>query len=164
MIILQPPDLFTRGPVLRLEAGEERVVRVAVDFFDNFSVFVASVARLFRHRGPRRDVFHFAHAAILHWSPTFRALIRHKRKSNPDIDEAQDSGRAIVIDDTENSLFRVASGFAVLSTLARTLGIVRWLFVMPVLARMYTDPATTDVLDQQPTDYELVLVDEAFQA
>jgi len=45
------------------------------------------------------DVFHFAYAAILHWSPTFRALIRHKRKSNPDIDEAQDSGRAIVIEE-----------------------------------------------------------------
>src|SRR6185295_12674216 len=29
------------------------------------------------------DVFHFAHAAILHWSPTFRALIKHKRKSVP---------------------------------------------------------------------------------
>jgi len=29
------------------------------------------------------DVFHFAHAAILHWSPTFRALIKQKRKSDP---------------------------------------------------------------------------------
>lgn len=45
------------------------------------------------------DVFHFANAAILHWSPTFRALIKHKRKSNPEIDEAQDSGRAIIIDE-----------------------------------------------------------------
>ena len=45
------------------------------------------------------DVFHFANAAILHWSPTFRALIKHKRKSNPKVDEAQDSGRAIVIDE-----------------------------------------------------------------
>lgn len=45
------------------------------------------------------DVFHFANAAILHWSPTFRALIKHKRKSNPKIEEAQDSGRAIVIDE-----------------------------------------------------------------
>ena len=42
------------------------------------------------------DVFHFA---ILHWSPTFRALIKHKRKSRKEIDEAQDSGRAIVIDE-----------------------------------------------------------------
>jgi len=45
------------------------------------------------------DVFHFANAAILHWSPTFRALIKHKRKSRPEVDEAQDSGRAIVIDE-----------------------------------------------------------------
>ena len=45
------------------------------------------------------DVFHFANAAILHWSPTFRALIKHKRKSDSKIDEAQDSGRAIVIDE-----------------------------------------------------------------
>lgn len=29
------------------------------------------------------DVFHFAHAAILHWSPTFRALIKQKRKKRP---------------------------------------------------------------------------------
>jgi NTP pyrophosphatase (non-canonical NTP hydrolase) len=45
------------------------------------------------------DVFHFAHAAILHWSPTFRALIKHKRKDDPVVDEAQDSGRAIVVEE-----------------------------------------------------------------
>lgn len=45
------------------------------------------------------DVFHFAYAAILHWSPTFRALIKHKRKSHPVIDEAQDGGRAIVVEE-----------------------------------------------------------------
>lgn len=45
------------------------------------------------------DVFHFANVAILHWSPTFRALIKHKRKSRKHVDEAQDSGRAIVIDE-----------------------------------------------------------------
>ncbi|WP_415810481.1 nucleoside triphosphate pyrophosphohydrolase family protein [Litorimonas haliclonae] len=45
------------------------------------------------------DVFHFANAAVLHWSPTFRALIKHKRKSDKDVDEAQDSGRAIVIEE-----------------------------------------------------------------
>ncbi len=45
------------------------------------------------------DVFHMAHAAVLHWSPTFRALIKHKRKSNPKTDEEQDSGRAIVIEE-----------------------------------------------------------------
>jgi NTP pyrophosphatase (non-canonical NTP hydrolase) len=45
------------------------------------------------------DVFHLAYAAILHWSPVFRALIKHKRKSNAYIDETQDGGRAIVIEE-----------------------------------------------------------------
>ena len=45
------------------------------------------------------DVFHLAHAAILHWSPVVRALIKHKRKSKPEYDENQDSGRAIVVEE-----------------------------------------------------------------
>ena len=45
------------------------------------------------------DVFHLAHAAILHWSPTFRALIKQKRKSDPSVDRDQDGGRAVVIEE-----------------------------------------------------------------
>lgn len=45
------------------------------------------------------DVFHFSHAAILHWSPTFRSLLKRKRKSNPEVDEGQDGGRAIVVEE-----------------------------------------------------------------
>lgn len=45
------------------------------------------------------DVFHLAHAAILHWSPTFRALIKRKRKTDPGVDEAQDGGRAIFVEE-----------------------------------------------------------------
>ncbi|CAG1773034.1 hypothetical protein BAC2_03436 [uncultured bacterium] len=45
------------------------------------------------------DVFHFANTAILHWSPVVRALIKHKRKSSPEYDETQDSGRAIVVEE-----------------------------------------------------------------
>jgi NTP pyrophosphatase (non-canonical NTP hydrolase) len=45
------------------------------------------------------DVLHLAHVAILHWSPTFRALIKHKRKSDLRIDEAEDGGRAIVVEE-----------------------------------------------------------------
>jgi hypothetical protein len=45
------------------------------------------------------DVFHFAYAAILHWSPVMRALIKHKRKSKPEYDENQDGGRAIVVEE-----------------------------------------------------------------
>ncbi|GKT00809.1 nucleoside triphosphate pyrophosphohydrolase family protein [Acidovorax sp. SUPP3434] len=45
------------------------------------------------------DVFHLAYAAILHWSPVFRALIKQKRKSKARFDEEQDSGRAIVVEE-----------------------------------------------------------------
>jgi NTP pyrophosphatase (non-canonical NTP hydrolase) len=45
------------------------------------------------------DVFHMAYAAILHWSPVIRALLKRKRKSNPTIDETQDGGRAIVVEE-----------------------------------------------------------------
>lgn len=45
------------------------------------------------------DVFHLANAAILHWSPVVRALIKHKRKSRPVYDEEQDGGRATVVEE-----------------------------------------------------------------
>lgn len=45
------------------------------------------------------DVFHLAYAAILNWSPVFRALIKHKRKSVAEFDEEEDSGRAIVVEE-----------------------------------------------------------------
>jgi len=45
------------------------------------------------------DVFHLAFAAILHWSPVFRSLIKQKRKSNTSYDEEQDGGRAIVVEE-----------------------------------------------------------------
>ena len=45
------------------------------------------------------DVFHFSHAAILHWSPVFRSLIKQKRKSDQKFDETQDGGRAIVVEE-----------------------------------------------------------------
>jgi hypothetical protein len=45
------------------------------------------------------DVFHFAHAAVLGWSPVTRALFKVKRKSFPDIDENEDGARAILIEE-----------------------------------------------------------------
>ena len=47
------------------------------------------------HNHTGRDTY----AAILHWSPVMRALIKHKRKSNSKYDEEQDSGRAIVVEE-----------------------------------------------------------------
>lgn len=45
------------------------------------------------------DIFHIAHAAVLGWSPTLRGLLRRKRKSNSEIDDVEDGGRAIVIEE-----------------------------------------------------------------
>lgn len=45
------------------------------------------------------DVFHLAYAAVLGWSPCLRALLKVKRKSRPDLDEAQDGARAILIEE-----------------------------------------------------------------
>lgn len=44
--------------------------------------------------------------------------------------------------DTSSPLLAIAVGFGVISALARSLGIVRWLFMMPVLAEIYVDPGT----------------------
>lgn len=43
-----------------------------------------------------------------------------------------------------NLLLQIANGFAIGSALLRVLGIIRWLIPMPILAEVYTDPATTE--------------------
>lgn len=45
------------------------------------------------------DVFHFACAAILGWSPVLRKLLDRKRKSKAKTDEVEDGGRAIAIEE-----------------------------------------------------------------
>ncbi len=45
------------------------------------------------------DVFHYAYVAVLGWSPVTRSLFRLKRKSQPEIDEAQDGARATLIEE-----------------------------------------------------------------
>lgn len=50
------------------------------------------------------DVFHFAHAVHLGWSPVVRALFRSKRKSKPEVDEAQDGARAGIIEEAVTAI------------------------------------------------------------
>ena len=55
------------------------------------------------------DVFHLAYASMLGWSPTLRALLRRKRKSAPRVDEVEDGGRALVIEEGISAIvFRYA--------------------------------------------------------
>ena len=45
------------------------------------------------------DVFHFANAAVLGWSPVVRSILKRKRKSNKNIDEKEDGARASIIEE-----------------------------------------------------------------
>ena len=50
------------------------------------------------------DVFHFTYAAVLGWSPVTRSNLKCKRKSDPIIDEVEDGGRAIAIEEGISAL------------------------------------------------------------
>ncbi|MEP0068525.1 nucleoside triphosphate pyrophosphohydrolase family protein [Pyruvatibacter sp.] len=45
------------------------------------------------------DVFHYAYASVLGWSPVTRALFKLKRKSDPELDENEDGARAILVEE-----------------------------------------------------------------
>lgn len=58
------------------------------------------------------DVFHYAYAAVLGWSPVTRALLRRKRKSEVRVDEAQDGARATLIEEgVATYIFGIAKDF-----------------------------------------------------
>lgn len=45
------------------------------------------------------DIFHFAHAVYLGWSPVVRSLLKSKRKSSSNKDEGQDGARAVILEE-----------------------------------------------------------------
>jgi NTP pyrophosphatase (non-canonical NTP hydrolase) len=50
------------------------------------------------------DVFHLSYAIMLGWSPVLRANLKRKRKSIPKVDEVEDGGRAIAIEEGISAL------------------------------------------------------------
>jgi NTP pyrophosphatase (non-canonical NTP hydrolase) len=50
------------------------------------------------------DVFHLSYATMLGWSPVVRANLKLKRKSIPKVDEVEDGGRAIAIEEGISAL------------------------------------------------------------
>lgn len=50
------------------------------------------------------DIFHFAYAVHLGWSPVVRALMRAKRKYDPILDEAQDGARAAILEEAVSAI------------------------------------------------------------
>lgn len=77
-------DFLDTGAVVRISDAEGNQLGAKVD--DN-----AHVDDGYRFH----DVFHLANAAVLGWSPTFRSLMRRKRKYNEDVDRVEDGARAI---------------------------------------------------------------------
>ncbi|MGE0171849.1 MAG: hypothetical protein AB7T49_03655 [Oligoflexales bacterium] len=50
------------------------------------------------------DVFHFANAMVLGWSPCTRKLLGRKRRSSAYIDEIEDGGRASIVEEAVVSI------------------------------------------------------------
>ncbi len=50
------------------------------------------------------DLFHFSYVTVLGWSPTSRGLMHKKRRSDEAVNEIEDGGRAIVIDEAISAL------------------------------------------------------------
>lgn len=50
------------------------------------------------------DVFHLAYVAVLGWSPVVRKLLGRKRRSRAEIDDVEDGGRAIVVEEGISAL------------------------------------------------------------
>lgn len=50
------------------------------------------------------DIFHFAYAVHLGWSPVVRALMRSKRKYDPKVDESQDGARAVILEEAVSAI------------------------------------------------------------
>jgi NTP pyrophosphatase (non-canonical NTP hydrolase) len=66
------------------------------------------------------DVFHLSYAALLGWSPVTRKLLTRKRRSDPTVDESEDGGRAMVIEEGIAALvFAYAAQHQYLESVAR---------------------------------------------
>jgi len=66
------------------------------------------------------DLLHLSFATVLGWSPVLRALMRRKRKSNPLLDEVEDGGRAVAIEEGIAALvFNYARQHSLLDSVSR---------------------------------------------
>ena len=96
----QLPRTFTVGIIDRTGRGGKGRVHVTIDGVDAGDPLEDNA---YDDDGYRfHDVFHLAHAAKLGWSPVLRGKLlkpKHKRTTNPEVNEVEDGGRAIVIDE-----------------------------------------------------------------
>ncbi|WP_325050200.1 hypothetical protein [Amycolatopsis panacis] len=98
------------------------------------------------------DVFHLSYACLLGWSPVTRPLLGCKRRSDPAIDENDDGGRAIAIEEgLAASIFAYAATRDYLRGAARVDG--------DVLASIATSTAQFEVGARTAADWERAIIE-----
>jgi len=88
-LVSAEPNAFPHGPIT-LAGGKLGGFRVGAELGDPLTDNTRRVNSYRFH-----DAIHMGFMAVLGWSPTLRALLRLKRKSNPETDECEDGARAI---------------------------------------------------------------------
>ena len=99
-------EQFPREFVAEFREGTDKNGKDCVDIFVNGERFGSPIRDNHYEDDYYRyhDVFHFSYATILGWSPTARGLMHRKRRSNEKVNEIEDGGRAIVIDEAISAL------------------------------------------------------------
>lgn len=101
------------------------------------------------------DIIHLANAAVLGWSPTVRALLKRKRKSDKIIDEVEDGARAIFTEEgIATAIFSYAAKHRFLEGLERV--------DSELLAFIQTAVANLEVAAVSASDWESAIL-QAFQ-
>ncbi len=88
-LVSAEPNVFPSGPIT-LEGDKKVGFRVGGELGDPLTDNSRRVDAYRFH-----DAIHMGFLAVLNWSPTLRALLRLKRKSNSETDECEDGARAI---------------------------------------------------------------------
>lgn len=99
-------EQFPREFVAEFKVGTDKKGKSCVDIFINGEKFGDPIRDnnyeddYYRYH----DIFHLSYVTVLGWSPTSRGLMHKKRRSNETINEIEDGGRAIVIDEAISAL------------------------------------------------------------
>jgi NTP pyrophosphatase (non-canonical NTP hydrolase) len=101
------------------------------------------------------DLLHLSFATVLGWSPVLRALLNRKRKSSPLVDEVEDGGRAVAI---EEGLAALIFNYAKQHSLLREVGRLDW----PLLKTCHEMTAQLEVSVRSLNDWEDAIL-QAFE-
>jgi NTP pyrophosphatase (non-canonical NTP hydrolase) len=98
-------EQFPREFSAEIRDSEEGISRRTELFVNGTQVGNHLTDNAYRDDGYRfHDVFHLSYAVLLGWSPVLRANLHLKRKSKPAVDEVEDGGRAIAIEEGISAL------------------------------------------------------------